>query len=100
MGSGAPRSEQRLEFRRVLFKAGAALAASVPSKLGEAKAVAFQTLMERVQQAQPRAEWVPALQSEFIKSYPTLEARWQRQLLSFYASALRSRRSEEHTSEL
>jgi hypothetical protein len=72
-------------------KAGERLAASVPAKLGEAKAVAFQTLMERVQQAQPRPEWVPALQSEFIKSYPTLGGRWQRQLLSFYASALRSR---------
>jgi hypothetical protein len=95
---GPPAAEQTQYWKQwgdyresVMDKAGAALAASVPSKLGEAKAVAFQTLMERVQQAQPRAEWVPALQSEFIKSYPTLEARWQRQLLSFYASALRSR---------
>jgi hypothetical protein len=47
--------------------------------------------MERVQQAQPLPDWVPALKSEFIKSYPTLDARWQRQLLSFYASTLRSR---------
>jgi hypothetical protein len=94
----APGAEQTQYWRQwgdyresVMDKASTALAASVPVKVGEAKAVAFQTLMERVQQAQPRPEWVPALQSEFIKSYPTLEARWQRQLLSFYASALRSR---------
>jgi hypothetical protein len=94
----APGAEQTQYWRQwgdyresVMDKASTALAASVPVKVGEAKAVAFQTLMERVQQAQPRPEWVPALQSEFIKSYPTLEARWQRQLLSFYASTLRSR---------
>jgi hypothetical protein len=75
----------------VMNQASAALAASLPAKLGEAKAIAFQTLMERAQQAQPRPAWVPALQGEFIKSYPTLDGRWQRQLLSFYASALRSR---------
>src|ERR1017187_1300828 len=95
---GPPAAEQTQYWRQwgdyresFMDKAGERLAASVKAKLGEAKAVAFQTLMERVQQAPPRPEWVPALQSEFIKSYPTLEGRWQRQLLSFYASALRSR---------
>jgi len=62
----------------------------VPAKLGEKKAIAFQTLMERAQQARPLPEWVPALKGEFIKSYATLDGRWQRQLLSFYAGALRS----------
>jgi len=95
---GPPTAEQKQYWKQwgdyresAMDKAGAALAANVPVKLGEAKAVAFQTLMERAQQLQPRPAWVPVLQDEFIKSYPTLEARWQRQLLSFYASALRSR---------
>ena len=80
------------EYRQsTIGKASAALAASVPGKLGEKKAIAFQTLMEHVQQAQPFPEWVPALTSEFIKSYVTLEGRWQRQLLSLYASTLQSR---------
>jgi hypothetical protein len=78
-------------WRSTMAKASGVLAASVPGKLGGKKAIAFQTLIERVQQTQPLPDWVPALQSEFIKSYPTLEARWQRQLLSFYASTLRSR---------
>jgi hypothetical protein len=78
-------------WQSTMAKATVVLAASVPGKLGEKKAVAFQTLMDRVQQAQPLPDWVPALKSDFIKSYPTLEARWQRQLLSYYASTLRSR---------
>ncbi len=94
----APGAEQTQYWKQwgdyresAMDKAAERLAASVPVKLGEAKAVAFQTLMERAQQGQSRPAWVSALQSEFIKSYPTLEGRWQRQLLSFYASALRSR---------
>jgi NADH:ubiquinone oxidoreductase subunit E len=84
--------QQWSEYRQsVVAKASAALAASVPAKIGEKKAIAFDTLMERVQQAQPLPEWVPALKSEFIKSYATIEGRWQRQLLSFYANRLRSR---------
>jgi hypothetical protein len=78
-------------WRSTMAQATVVLAASVPGKLGEKKAIAFQTLMDRVQQTQPMPEWVPALKSEFINSYPTLEARWQRQLLSYYASTLRSR---------
>ena len=80
-------------WQSAMDNAGTALAAGVPAKQGEAKAIAFQTLMERAQQGPgpQRPAWVPALQSEFIKSYPTLNGRWQRQLLSFYASALRSR---------
>jgi hypothetical protein len=78
-------------WRSTMAQASVVLAASVPGKLGEKKAVAFQTLMDRVQQAQPLPDWVPALKSEFIKSYPTLGAQWQRQLLSYYSSTLRSR---------
>ena len=78
-------------WRSTMAKASAVLAASVPGKLGGKKAIAFQTLMDRVQQAQPLPDWVPALKSEFIKSYPTLGAQWQRQLLSYYSSTLRSR---------
>ncbi len=78
-------------WQSAMAKVSVVLAASVPGKLGEKKAIAFQTLMERVQQAQSLPDWVPALKNDFIKSYPTLEARWQRQLLSFYASTLRSR---------
>jgi hypothetical protein len=78
-------------WRSTMAKATVVLAASVPGKLGEKKAVAFQTLIERVQQEQPLPNWVPAMKTEFIKSYPTLEAHWQRQLLSSNASTLRSR---------
>src|ERR1035438_6994288 len=78
-------------WQSTMTKASVILAASVPGKLGEKKAIAFETLMDRVQSGQPLPEWVPALQGEFIKSSPTLEARWQRQLLSYYASKLRSR---------
>ena len=85
------------EYRETLIaKASATLAASLPVKPPAQKALAFQALMERVQTVinqppQPLPDWVPALTGEFIKSYPTLEARWQRQLLSFFASTLRSR---------
>jgi hypothetical protein len=78
-------------WQSTMAKASAVLAASVPGKLGEKKAIAFETLMDRVQPGQPLPDWVPALKSEFIKSYPTLDARWQRQLLSYYSNKLRSR---------
>jgi hypothetical protein len=68
----------------------ASLAASLASKEGERKTVAFETLLELVQQAHPPPEWIPALKSEFIKSYATIEPSRQRQLLSMYANTLRS----------
>jgi hypothetical protein len=84
--------KQWSDYRQsVIDKASATLAASLPGKVGEKKAFAFQALVDRVQQTQPLPEWVPALKSEFIRSYPTLEGRWQRQLLSYYATTLRSR---------
>jgi hypothetical protein len=93
----APGASQPQDLKRwsdytqsVIAKASAVLAASVPGKLGDRKPIAFQTLMERAQQAQPLPDWLPALKGEFIKSYATLDGRWQRQLLSFYAGTLRS----------
>jgi hypothetical protein len=77
-------------WQSAMAKASVVLAASVPGKLGEKKAIAFQTLMDRVQPGQPLPDWVPALEREFIKSYPALDERWQRQLLSYYSSKLRS----------
>ncbi len=94
----APTAEQSRYWKQwgdyrqsVVATASETLAASVPAKLGEKKGIAFQTLMEQVQQAHPLPAWVPALKSEFINSYATLEPRWQRQLLSFYAGTLQSR---------
>ena len=93
-----PTAEQLRYWKRwgdyresLIAKASATLAGSMPGKQGEKKAVAFQTLMDRVRQAHPLPEWVPALQSEFIKSYASIEGFRQRQLLSYYASTLRSR---------
>jgi hypothetical protein len=84
--------EQFAEYREsVIAKANAALAASLPGKLGDNKSIAFQTLISRLYHAQPPPEWVPVLQREFIKSYATLDARWQRQLLSAITSTLRTR---------
>ena len=80
----------------VIEKANASLAANLTRKQGEAKAVAFQTLMERVQQiranerGKPLPAWLPAVKEEFTKSYAKLEGWPQRQLLGLYASALRS----------
>jgi hypothetical protein len=84
---GELRSHDRQSF---INQASAILAASVPGKVGEKKAIAFQTLMERVQQAQPLPDWLPALKSEFIRSFATLDTRWQRQLLSLYTNTLHS----------
>jgi len=85
------------EYRQsVIAQASATLAASLPGKLGEKKAIAFQTLIDRVQTVMnqppdPLPEWIPALKSEFAKSYATIEAWRQPHLLSMYASTLRSR---------
>ena len=55
--------ELRSHDRQALInQASATLAASVPGKVGEKKAIAFQTLMERVQQAQPLPDWAPGAQ--------------------------------------
>jgi hypothetical protein len=89
---------QHQEYEQGLIeKANASLAASIARKQGEAKAVAFQTLMERVQQiranekGKPLPAWLPAVTEEFIKSYAKIEGFRQRQLLGQYASTLRSR---------
>ncbi len=67
---------QHREFEQsAIEKANASLAASVARKQGEAKAIAFQTLMERVRQVraneprQPLPAWVPVVKEEFAKSY-------------------------------
>jgi hypothetical protein len=75
----------------VIGKASATLAASLPGKLGAPKSIAFQTLLERVQQTQPLPEWVLVLKTEFIKSYASIGGFRQRQLLSLYTNTLRSR---------
>ena len=80
----------------VIERANATLAANLTRKQGEAKATAFQTLMERVQQIRankprrPLPPWLPAVKEEFTKSYAKLEGWPRRQLLGLYASALRS----------
>ena len=89
---------QHQEYEQGLIeKANAGLAASVVRKQGEAKAVAFETLMERIQQihanekGKPLPAWLPAVTEEFTKSYAKIEGFRQRQLLGLYASTLRSR---------
>ncbi|MGA2330043.1 MAG: hypothetical protein ABSH05_27700 [Bryobacteraceae bacterium] len=98
-----PSAEQQQYWRRyreydqgVIEKANASLAASVARKQGEAKAIAFQTLMERVRQVraneprQPWPAWLPVVKAEFTKSYTKIDGWRQRQLLGLYASTLRS----------
>jgi len=89
---------QHREYEQgMIEKANAGLAASIVQKQGEAKAVAFQTVMERVQQiranekGKPLPAWLPAVTEEFTKSYAKIEGFRQRQLLGLYASTLRSR---------
>ena len=99
-----PTAEQTQYWRKhqeyeqgVIEKANAGLAASIVRKQGEAKAIAFQTLMERVQQVhangkgKPLPAWLPAVTGEFTKSYAKIEGFRQRQLLGLYAGTLRSR---------
>jgi hypothetical protein len=98
-----PTAEQQQYLRRhneyqqtEIGKASESLAASVARKQGEKKAIAFETLMERVQYMQnneprqPLPEWLPAVKSEFLKSFATIESSRQRGLLVSYASTLRS----------
>lgn len=72
------------------------LAAAISRKQGDAKAVAFQTLMERVQSSvanrpkQPMPEWLPAVSEEFVRSYPEFDVLRRRQLLGLYANTLRT----------
>ncbi len=89
--------KQHREYQQGLTgQAIAGLAASISQKQGEAKAIAFQTLMEHVRQLrnneprQPLPAWLPAVKQEFAKSYAGIEGWRQRQLLGLYASTLRS----------
>jgi hypothetical protein len=71
------------------------LAASLAGKQGVPKAVAFQTLIDRVQQirnnpGQAEPEWLPAVKAELLRSYAGMEALQKRHLLAAYASTLRS----------
>jgi hypothetical protein len=88
---------QHQEYEQgVIERANAGLAASIVRKQGEAKAVAFETLMERVEQiranekGKPSPAWLPAVTEEFTKSYAKIEGFRQRQLLGLYAGTLRS----------
>lgn len=90
-------SQKYREFEQGLIaKANASLAASLARKQGEAKAVAFQTLMQRVQYLrlneprQPSPAWLPLVKTEFTKSYAQIDGWRQRRLLGLYASTLRS----------
>ncbi|MGB7759847.1 MAG: hypothetical protein WBL61_08465 [Bryobacteraceae bacterium] len=82
--------------QRVTGEAAASLAASLARKLGDAKAVALQALLERtgeIRQNEPGQAipaWVRAVREEFVKSLPAFDAPRRRQLLSLYASTLRT----------
>ena len=79
----------------LLAKAASILVGSLPQKRAEPKAVAFETLLQHIQQLHndrpppPDPEWAPTLRSEFLRSYPGLAAA-HRHLLSFYSTTLAS----------
>ncbi|MCW5982411.1 MAG: hypothetical protein KIT09_30270 [Bryobacteraceae bacterium] len=87
------RNDRRLH-QEMLTEGNAALAAGLSDKQGEAKAIAIETLLQRVQslrmnepeRAQP--EWLPALRREFVKSFGGLEEWRRRNLLSLYAAVI------------
>jgi hypothetical protein len=88
---------RRQEYEQGLIeKATTSLAANLTQKQGDAKAAAFQTLVERVQQiranqrGKPLPAWLPAVTEEFTKSYAKLGGWPQRHLLGLYASTLPS----------
>ncbi len=98
-----PSAEQLRYVRRyndywehVIGEAANRLAASVPGKEGDAKAIALETLMEQALQmrsdkpGQPWPAWVPAVTAEFKRSYAGFEPMRRRRLLGLYASTLRS----------
>jgi hypothetical protein len=98
-----PSAEQLQYWRRhreyeegLIGEANARLAASVARKQGEAKAIALQNLMERVEYMrlnEPRQAWpawLPVVKAEFTKSYAQIDGLWQRRLLALFASTLRS----------
>jgi hypothetical protein len=80
---------------QAIAKANASLAASVARKQGEAKAIAFEVLIDSVTQIRahvpplPLPAWVPAVKAEFEKSYARIEGYRQRQLLGRFANILR-----------
>jgi hypothetical protein len=89
---------QHREYEQgVMGKASASLAASVARKQGEAKTIAFQTLLEGVRQIraneprQPLPAWIPAVKEEFTRIYAQIERLRQPYLLGLYAGVLRSR---------
>jgi hypothetical protein len=88
---------QYREYQQIVTaKAAATLAASLALKQGDAKAIAFQTLMERVQYIrnneprQPLPAWLPAVNEEFTKSYAQIDRLRPRHLLGLYATTLHS----------
>ena len=87
-------SRHREAEQRATERAAASLAGSLARKQGDAKEIAFETLLEyagqvRGNERQPFPEWLPALKEEFTKSFPSIQGWRKRQLLSLYASTLR-----------
>ena len=89
-------SRHREYEQRVTEEAAATLAANLVRKQGDAKTIALQALLENARQirenepAQPFPPWVPVVKEEFAKSFAKIERSRQRQLLSLYASTLRT----------
>ena len=89
-------SRHREYEQRVTGEAAATLAANLGRKQGDAKAIALQALLENARQiranepGQTFPSWLPVVKAEFAKSFPTIEGWRQRQLLSLYASTLRT----------
>ena len=88
-------SRHREFENRVTAEAAASLAASLVSKQGDAKAIAIETLLEHMRQVrenerQPFPAWLPVVKEEFAKSFPGIQGWRKRQLLSLYASTLRT----------
>jgi hypothetical protein len=85
---------------RVLDAATETLAASLAKRKGEAKTIAIETLIHRIQDLgnqQPQAplpEWTPILVREFTSTLAHMPPWKQRDLLGWFAAALPTRASE------
>jgi len=89
-------SRHREYEQRVTGEAAASLAANLGRKQGDAKAIALQALLENARQirenepGRPFPPWVPVVKEEFARSFAKIEGWRRRQLLSLYASTLRT----------
>ncbi len=84
---------QKLQaYQAELWKnATGTLAASLSQKAMDAKAAAFQTLLEYFQQHRsPAPPWVPSMSREFVAWWPSADTPARRHLLDLFANTMQS----------